>query len=81
MWLNSPSRLRDRKAAIEEAVSAVITAAMFARFRSRQDHTFGEKLISAKRFGFGGHVEGQEAINPEAKPRSQHSSAAEGAVG
>ena len=46
------------EAAIEEAVPAdVLAAALFARFRSRQDHTFGEKLLSAMRFGFGGHVE------------------------
>jgi 6-phosphogluconate dehydrogenase len=45
-------------AAVEEAVPAeVITAALFARFRSRQDHTFAEKLLSAMRFQFGGHVE------------------------
>jgi 6-phosphogluconate dehydrogenase len=45
-------------AALEEAVpSNVLAAALFARFRSRQDHTFGEKLLSAMRFGFGGHVE------------------------
>jgi 6-phosphogluconate dehydrogenase len=43
---------------VEEAVPAhVLTAALFARFRSRQDHTFGEKLLSAMRHGFGGHVE------------------------
>jgi 6-phosphogluconate dehydrogenase len=45
-------------AAVEEAVPAhVLTAALFARFRSRQSHTFGEKLLSAMRHGFGGHVE------------------------
>jgi len=45
-------------AAVEEAVPAnVLTAALFARFRSREDHTFGEKLLSAMRHGFGGHVE------------------------
>ena len=45
-------------AAIEEAVPAeVLTAALFARFRSRQDHTFGEKLLSAMREQFGGHHE------------------------
>jgi 6-phosphogluconate dehydrogenase len=45
-------------AAIEEAVPAdVLTAALYARFRSRQDHTFGEKLLSALRAQFGGHVE------------------------
>src|SRR3984893_3822290 len=49
------------EAAVEEAVPAeVITSALFARFRSRQEHTFGEKMLSAMRFGFGGHVEGQE---------------------
>lgn len=46
------------EAAIEEAVPAdVLAAALFARFRSRQDHTFGERLLSAMRFGFGGHRE------------------------
>ena len=46
---------------IEEAVAAdVITAALFTRFRSRQDHTFG---------GFGGQLEGQEPIDPEPKPK------------
>ena len=54
------------EAAIEEAVPAdVLTSALFARFRSRQEHTFGEKMLSAMRFGFGGHVEGQEPIDPE----------------
>ena len=54
------------EATIEEAVEAdVITAALFTRFRSRQDHTFGEKMLSAIRFGFGGQVEGQEPIEPE----------------
>jgi 6-phosphogluconate dehydrogenase len=46
------------QAAIEEAVSAeVLTAALFVRFRSRQEHTFAEKLLSAMRNKFGGHVE------------------------
>jgi 6-phosphogluconate dehydrogenase len=54
------------EAAIEEAVPAdVITAALYARFRSRQEHTFGEKMLSAMRFGFGGHIEGQEPIDPQ----------------
>ena len=45
-------------AAIEEAVpSDVLTAALFTRFRSRQDHTYAEKMLSAMRHGFGGHVE------------------------
>ncbi len=46
------------EAAIEEAVPAnVLSASLYARFRSRQEHTFGERLLSAMRFGFGGHVE------------------------
>ena len=46
------------EAAMEEAVPVdVLSAALFARFRSRQEHTFGDKLLSAMRFGFGGHVE------------------------
>lgn len=45
-------------AALEESVSAdVLATALFARFRSRRSHTFGEKLLSAMRFGFGGHAE------------------------
>ncbi|MEZ5317393.1 MAG: decarboxylating 6-phosphogluconate dehydrogenase [Vicinamibacterales bacterium] len=44
--------------AVEEAVPAnVLAAALFARFRSRQQHTFGEKVLSAMRHKFGGHVE------------------------
>ena len=46
------------EAAIEEAVPAdVLAASLFTRFRSRQDHTFAEKVLSAMRLGFGGHVE------------------------
>jgi len=46
------------QAAIDEDVPAdVLTAALFARFRSRRDHTFGEKLLSALRAQFGGHSE------------------------
>ncbi len=57
-------------AAIEEAVPAdVLSSALYARFRSRQEHTFGEKMLSAMRFGFGGHIEGQESIDPEPKPK------------
>ncbi|MBZ0159833.1 MAG: decarboxylating 6-phosphogluconate dehydrogenase [bacterium] len=45
-------------AAIEEAVPAdVLSASLYARFRSRQAHTFAEKLLSAMRQKFGGHVE------------------------
>ena len=46
------------EAAIEEAVPAdVLAASLFVRFRSRQQHTFAEKILSAMRLGFGGHVE------------------------
>jgi len=46
------------QAAIEEAVPAeVLTASLYARFRSRQEHTFADKMLSAMRQKFGGHVE------------------------
>jgi 6-phosphogluconate dehydrogenase len=45
-------------AAIDEAVPAdVLSAALYTRFRSRQEHTFAEKILSAMRKGFGGHLE------------------------
>jgi len=45
-------------AAIEEAVPAdVLSAALYTRFRSRQNHTFAEKILTAMRKGFGDHVE------------------------
>jgi 6-phosphogluconate dehydrogenase len=51
-------------AAIDEAVPAqVLTAALFARFRSRREHGFAEKILSALRAGFGGH---QEPAYPDA---------------
>jgi len=44
--------------AVEEAVPApAITTALFARFRSRQESSFADKVLSAMRKGFGGHVE------------------------
>jgi 6-phosphogluconate dehydrogenase len=46
------------EAAMEEAVPVnVLSAALFARYRSRIDHSFGDRLLSAMRYGFGGHVE------------------------
>jgi 6-phosphogluconate dehydrogenase len=46
------------EAAIAEAVPAeVLSAALYARFRSRREHTFAEKILSAMRKGFGGHIE------------------------
>jgi 6-phosphogluconate dehydrogenase len=69
------------QAAIEEAVPAdVLSSALYARFRSRQQHTFGEKMLSAMRFGFGGHIEGQE-FDPQPKlKKSQGHSAAPNAA-
>jgi 6-phosphogluconate dehydrogenase len=44
--------------AIEEAVPApVLSASLYTRFRSRMEHSFGEKVLSAMRHKFGGHVE------------------------
>jgi 6-phosphogluconate dehydrogenase len=55
------------QAAIDENVAApVITAALYARFRSRSENTFGEKLLSAMRKQFGGHL---ESTVPEKKAR------------
>ena len=49
-------------AAVEQAVPVpVLSSALFARFRSRQQQgTYGDRLLSAMRFGFGGHVERSE---------------------
>jgi 6-phosphogluconate dehydrogenase len=45
-------------AAVEEAVPAdVLSTALYIRFRSRQEHTFAERVLSAMRYKFGGHVE------------------------
>jgi 6-phosphogluconate dehydrogenase len=46
------------KAAIDEAVPApVLTASLYERFSSRGDADFADKLLSAMRFQFGGHLE------------------------
>jgi len=46
------------EAAIEAAVPVeVLASSLFTRFRSRQEHTFAEKVLSAMRHKFGGHVE------------------------
>ncbi len=51
------------QAAIEEAVPAeVLTSALYTRFRSRQSHTFAEKVLSAMRKGFGGHAEPTKGV-------------------
>jgi 6-phosphogluconate dehydrogenase len=58
------------EAAIEEAVPAeVLSAALYARFRSRQSHTFAEKMLSAMRLGFGGHIEAAEPGAADARPK------------
>ena len=50
------------QAAVDEAVPVdVLSAALFVRFRSRQQHTFAEKILSAMRQKFGGHVEAGSA--------------------
>jgi 6-phosphogluconate dehydrogenase len=52
-------------AAIDESVPAeVLTAALFAHFRSRKEHTFAEKILFAMRDGFGGHKEPQQLPGP-----------------
>jgi 6-phosphogluconate dehydrogenase len=46
------------KAAIDEAVPAhVLSAALYDRFASRGEAEFGNKLLSAMRYEFGGHIE------------------------
>ena len=46
------------KAAIDEAVPApVLTAALYERFSSRGESDFANKVLSAMRYGFGGHHE------------------------
>ncbi|MBC8880281.1 MULTISPECIES: phosphogluconate dehydrogenase (NAD(+)-dependent, decarboxylating) [Pseudomonas] len=46
------------EAAIEQAVPVpVLSSALFARFRSRQTSSYADKMLSAMRFGFGGHKE------------------------
>jgi len=55
--------------AIEQAVPVdVLSAALYARFRSRQEHTFAEKVLSAMRKKFGGHVERTEKPAAPAQP-------------
>jgi 6-phosphogluconate dehydrogenase len=50
------------KAAIDVSVPApVLTAALFARFSSRGEDLFANRVLSAMRFEFGGHVEQPEA--------------------
>lgn len=55
------------EAAVEQAVPAhVITASLFSRFESRRHHSFANKMLSAMRAGFGGHV---EPTRPDVLPK------------
>ena len=46
------------KAAIDEGVPVpVLTTALYERFASRGEADYQDKLLSAMRFGFGGHLE------------------------
>ena len=57
-------------AAIEESVPAnVLSAALYARFRSRQEASFADKMLSAMRKGFGGHVEPPKSNEPTTEVR------------
>jgi 6-phosphogluconate dehydrogenase len=59
------------QAALEEAVPVdVLSAALFTRFRSRQEHTFAERLLSAMRQKFGGHIELKAPAQKEAQKES-----------
>jgi 6-phosphogluconate dehydrogenase len=56
------------QAALDAAVPVdVLSAALFTRFRSRQEHTFAEKLLSAMRQQFGGHIEQKKAEMKQGK--------------
>jgi 6-phosphogluconate dehydrogenase len=45
-------------AAVDEAIPVhVLTAALFERFSSRGEADYADKLLSAMRFEFGGHLE------------------------
>jgi len=59
------------QAAIEEAVPVdVLSAALFVRFRSRKEHSFAEKVLSAMRQKFGGHLEPSISSGQPAKKKS-----------
>ena len=61
------------QAAIEEAVPAdVLSAALYARFRSRQEHTFAEKMLSAMRKGFGGHQRARQVMSADSEAVARH---------
>ena len=52
------ARFGDRVGVIEAlAFATVLSAALYARFRSREQRSFADRMLSAMRKGFGGHVE------------------------
>jgi 3-phenylpropionate/trans-cinnamate dioxygenase ferredoxin component len=56
--LRSPTILRAEEAAIDEGVPVpVLTTALYERFSSRGEADYQDKLLSAMRYGFGGHLE------------------------
>ena len=60
----------DRRGAIEHAVPLpVITAALFARFASRQDDSPAMKVVAALRNQFGGHAVERGRPEPPAVPK------------
>ena len=46
----------------------MLPPSLYARFRSRQEHTFAEKMLSAMRKQFGGHVEHRRKVETTASP-------------
>src|SRR5262249_38137098 len=69
------------KAAIDEAVPVpVLSAALYQRFTSRGEADYQDKLLSAMRFGFGGHVE-KVAGKKEAKREFKREVATPDALG
>jgi 6-phosphogluconate dehydrogenase len=68
-------------AAIDESVpTPVLSAALYGRFSSRDNDEFANKVLSAMRAGFGGHVEKPERVNHSAgmimKPAQPHAARA-----
>ncbi len=59
----------------------VLSAALYVRFRSRQEHTYAERILSAMRFGFGGHIQGHGPSDASGKPAETHGPADKPKVG
>jgi 6-phosphogluconate dehydrogenase len=58
MNLHGLNRRSSAMAAFDGAVPAdVLSAALYDRFRSYEEHTFAQKVLSPTRHGFGGHNE------------------------